>query len=89
MARLDGATGRVVWERTVGDRANGADIADGLLWVHSSTARDADRLTALSLEDGSTVSSTALDHVRRHGPDRDRLRDLGRHAGRRTLVLRR
>ncbi len=60
VARLDGATGAAVWQRTVGDGANGADVADGVLWVHSSAARVPDRLTALSLEDGSTVSSTAL-----------------------------
>ena len=61
VSRLDGATGRVLWEQRVGDRANAAGSGDGLVWVHSSTARERDRLTAFALHDGRRVATIALD----------------------------
>jgi outer membrane protein assembly factor BamB len=59
--RLDGTTGRTLWERSIGDRINADTAADGLIWVHTSTAGQPDRLTAVAADSGKTVSSTALD----------------------------
>ena len=61
VARLDGTDGRVLWQQAVGDRANAVDGADGLLWVHSSTASERDRLTAFGLDDGRRVATMTLD----------------------------
>ena len=61
VARLDGTNGRVIWQQAVGDRANAVDGGDGLVWVHSTTAREQDRLTAFALEDGRRVAAIALD----------------------------
>ena len=61
VARLDGATGACSGSRRVGDQANAEDAGDGLVWVHSSTARERDRLTAFAFDDGRRVTSIALD----------------------------
>jgi PQQ-like domain len=61
IARLDGRDGRVIWERTLGEHVNRFDTAEGLIWVHTTTAREPDRLTAITAESGRTVASTTLD----------------------------
>jgi hypothetical protein len=85
---LDGG-GRVIWERSLGEHVNRFTVADGLVWVHTTTAREPDRLTALTVDRGRTVASTTLDTFGATG-----LAVHGREvwidtAGGRTLVLRR
>jgi hypothetical protein len=89
IARLDGGNGRVIWERSLGEHVNRFDFADGLVWVHTTTAREPDRLTAVTAESGRTVASAALDTFGATG-----LAVVGREiwidtAGGQTLVLRR
>jgi hypothetical protein len=89
IARLDGSDGRVIWERSLGEHVNRFDIADGLIWVHTTTAREPDRLTALTAASGKTVASAALDTFGATG-----LAVNGREiwidtAGGKTLVVRR
>jgi virginiamycin B lyase len=60
-ARLDGTTGRVIWQRSLGEHVNAFDAAEGLIWVHSTSAREPDRLTAIAADSGKTVASIALD----------------------------
>jgi hypothetical protein len=61
VALLDGNTGRALWQRSVGDRLFTLAVADGLIWMHSATARHGDRLIAVAADSGKIVSSTALD----------------------------
>jgi putative pyrroloquinoline-quinone binding quinoprotein len=60
IARLDGARGTVLWERALGEHVNRFDVADGLVWVHTTTAGAPDRLTAVTADSGRTVSSLPL-----------------------------
>ena len=68
IARLDGTTGRVIWKRSLGEHVNRFDLADGVLWVHTTTAMKPDRLTAVAAESGKTLSSTPLDTFGATGP---------------------
>jgi DNA-binding beta-propeller fold protein YncE len=61
IARLDGTTGRVIWQRALGEHVDAFDAAEGLIWVHSTAAREPDQLTALAAGSGKTVTSTALE----------------------------
>jgi hypothetical protein len=59
-ARLDGTTGRVIWQRALGEHVDAFSAAEGLIWVHSTAAGEPDRLTALAADSGKTVTATAL-----------------------------
>jgi outer membrane protein assembly factor BamB len=55
---VDLATGRVAWERRLGFRAGATLGSDGLVWVHSAATHEhGDRVTALRLATGRTVST--------------------------------
>jgi streptogramin lyase len=89
IARLDGTTGRMIWERSLGEHVNRFDTADGLIWVHTTAAGKPDRLTAVAADSGRTVTSTSLDTFGATG-----LAVEGREiwidtAGGRTIVVRR
>jgi len=58
-ARLDGTTGRVEWERQVGDRINEFSVDGDVLWLHT-TVGGSDRLTALALDSGRDIGATEL-----------------------------
>jgi PQQ-like domain len=62
VVRLDGSTGRTLWERSIGERLNAITEGDGLIWVHTtSAAGERDRVTAIAGDSGKTVTSAALD----------------------------
>jgi hypothetical protein len=61
IARLDGTNGRVIWKRSLGEHITRFDLSDGVLWVHTTTALEPDRLTAVAADSGKTLSSTPLD----------------------------
>jgi hypothetical protein len=89
IARLDGKTGRVIWTRSLGEHVNRFDLAEGVLWVHTSTALKPDRLTGIAADSGRTVTSTVLDTFGATG-----LAVEGREiwidtAGGKTIVVRR
>lgn len=55
------ASGRVAWRRRLGFRAGLTVGSDGLVWVHSSALHEpGDRVTALRVRTGSTVTSGVL-----------------------------
>jgi outer membrane protein assembly factor BamB len=89
IARLDGGDGRVIWERALGEHVNRFDIADGLIWVHTTTAREPDRLTAVTADRGRTVASTTLDTFGATGLAVDGREIWIDNPGGETLVLRR
>ena len=82
IARLDGTNGRVIWKRSLGEHVNRFDLADGVLWVHTTTALEPDRLTAVAADSGRTLSSTPLDTFGATGTRGRGPRDLDRHRGR-------
>jgi hypothetical protein len=89
IARLDGGDGHAIWERSLGEHVNRFDLADGLLWMHTTAAGEPDRLTAITADRGRTVASAALDTFGATG-----LAVSGREiwidtAGGQTVVLRR
>jgi hypothetical protein len=86
---LDGSNGRVIWERSLGEHVNRFDFADGLIWVHTTTAREPDRLTAVTAESGRTVASAALETFGATGLAVDGREIWMNTAGGQTLVLRR
>jgi outer membrane protein assembly factor BamB len=59
-ARLDGTTGRVLWERNIGDRINAWNFDEDVLWLHTTTVGGSDRLTALALDTGRDIGATDL-----------------------------
>jgi outer membrane protein assembly factor BamB len=88
IARLDGTTGRVIWERPLGEHVQRFDLADGLIWVYSTTPRERDRLTALAADSGRTAASTTLDTFGATGLAIDG-REIWIDTTGRTIVVRR
>jgi hypothetical protein len=61
VSAFDLATGRVDWRRRLGYRAAATLGRDGLVWVHSAATHErGDRVTALDVATGRTVSSQLL-----------------------------
>jgi outer membrane protein assembly factor BamB len=60
VARVDGRTGAVRWERAVAERIHADTYGGGLIWIYGTRAGAPSRLVALDPRDGETVSSTAL-----------------------------
>jgi putative pyrroloquinoline-quinone binding quinoprotein len=89
IARLDGSTGRVLWQRAFGDRIFASAAADGIIWMHVGTARQGDRLIAVAGDSGKVVSSTPLDAFGSNGMAVDGREIWVNTTGGDTLVLRR
>jgi hypothetical protein len=60
VARLDGRTGAVRWQRVVGERVHAAAYGAGLWWHFVTRAGEPARLVALDPSDGAVVSSTTM-----------------------------
>jgi hypothetical protein len=60
VARMDGATGAVAWQRIVGERIHADDAGGGLVWQFVTAPDRPARLVALDPRDGAVVSSTDL-----------------------------
>lgn len=89
VARLDGTTGRMIWERSLGEHVTWFDGADGLIWLYTVTAGRPDRLTALAADSGTPAASTALDTFGATGLVVEGREIWINNAGGQTLVLRR
>ncbi len=82
-ARLDGSTGRVLWERSIGDRVNAsaaARRADLGAHQHRAPVGPAHRRRGRQREDGDLHRAR---HVRQHRPDGDGARGMDQHRRRR------
>jgi hypothetical protein len=60
LARVDPHTGRILWQRLLGQRLHGWTEAGGLIWARSSGGKR-DRLSALDPNTGRIVTSIQLD----------------------------
>jgi streptogramin lyase len=60
VARLDGRTGAVRWQRALGERVHAGDYGAGLLWEFVTQPAQPARLVALDPRDGTIVSSTPM-----------------------------
>jgi outer membrane protein assembly factor BamB len=60
VARMDGTTGAIAWQRIVGERIHAGDFGGGLLWQFATAPSRPARLVALDPRDGAVVSSTDL-----------------------------
>jgi streptogramin lyase len=89
VARLDGSSGAVRWQRTFGDRIFASAAADGLIWMHVGTARQGDRLVAVAADSGMIVSSSPLDAFGSNGMAVDGREIWINTTGGETLALRR
>ena len=58
VARLDGRTGAVRWQRILGDQIPAAAYGNGLLWYFVTHEHEPARLVALDPRDGAVASST-------------------------------
>jgi outer membrane protein assembly factor BamB len=60
VARMDGATGALRWERRLGERIHAGDFGGGLLWHFVTAPSRPSRLVAQDPRDGNVISSTDL-----------------------------
>jgi hypothetical protein len=60
VARMDGRTGAIRWQRIVGERIHAVDYGAGLLWYFATRPGEPARLVALDPRDGAVVSSTDM-----------------------------
>jgi hypothetical protein len=60
VARMDGATGAVTWQRILGERIHASDAGGGLVWQFVTAPGRPARLVALDPRDGAVISSTDL-----------------------------
>jgi hypothetical protein len=60
VARLDGGTGAVRWQRVLGERVHAAGYGAGLWWHFVTRASEPARLVALDPRDGAVVSSISM-----------------------------
>jgi DNA-binding beta-propeller fold protein YncE len=60
VARMDGRTGAMGWQRVVGERIHAADYGAGLLWYFATRPSEPARLLALDPRDGAVVSSVPM-----------------------------
>ena len=60
VARMDGRTGAMGWQRVVGERIHAGDYGAGLLWYFATRAGEPARLVALDPRDGAVVSSAPM-----------------------------
>jgi outer membrane protein assembly factor BamB len=60
VARLDGRTGAVRWQRQLGERVHAAAYGAGLWWHFVTRPSEPARLVALDPRDGAVVSSTTM-----------------------------
>jgi hypothetical protein len=60
VARMDGRTGAIRWQRVVGERSHAVDYGAGLLWYFTTRAGEPARLVAVDPRGGAVVSSTPM-----------------------------
>ena len=60
VARLDGRTGAVQWQRRIGDRLHADAYGAGRIWAYATRPGAANRLLALDPADGDVASSTPM-----------------------------